>query len=267
MTWTTQPRFKTRNGLSGYQIGSGPALMLLHGVGLRAEAWNGVSNYLRHDYCIYAIDLPGHGESESLAGAAPGLEDYSNVIADYLKDFERPVHLAGHSMGAMIALDIATRFPNRVKSIAALNAIYGRSDAASIAVKARASALKAIRQNNLNTDVTMTRWFGDSPAPKVLMTTKACNRWLHQTLISEYQKAYQVFAHHDGLSSDQLLNLPMPALFLTGSDEPNSTPQMSLEMARIAPLGTAKIIEDAAHMMPMTHAEQVAINFKNHFKG
>ena len=267
MTWTTQPRFKSGNGLTGYQIGAGPTLALLHGVGLRAEAWNGISEFLRHDFNVHAIDLPGHGQSESLRGTEARLEDYSMAIANYLDGFEKPVHLAGHSMGAMIALDIAIRWPKKIKTIAALNAIYGRSDDASKAVKARARALKTIGQNDLNTDVTMTRWFGNTPTGNALAAANACKRWLHQTSILEYYKAYQVFANHDGLSPNQLVNLSIPALFMTGSDEPNSTPQMSHDMANIAPFGTYKLIENAAHMMPMTHAQQVSISLKHYFKG
>jgi len=66
-----------------------------------------------------------------------------------------------------------------------------------------------------------------------------------------------VFASQDGPSVEALKNLHCPAMFLTGEDEPNSTPQMSRRMAELAPLGKAVVIEGAAHMLPMTHATQV----------
>ena len=266
MTWTTQPRFKTELGLSGYYLGDGPNLVLLHGVGLRSEAWNSLVAYLSDSFSIYAIDLPGHGESESLEGDASSLEDYSDAITAYLKSFEAPVHIAGHSMGAMIAINIAINHPERVKSMAVLNAIYQRSDIASKAVKARAEALKDIAQKDLNTDVTLQRWFGESPTGELLKVAKACDSWIRKTPIMEYQKAYHCFAHHDGPSAKQLSTLKAPSLFITGADEPNSTPEMSQAMARLVPLGQAKIIPDAAHMMPMTHAEQVATVLRHHFK-
>lgn len=266
MTWTTLPRFKTELGLSGYQIGDGPTLVLLHGVGLRSEAWNGLTAYLSDSFSIYAIDLPGHGESKSLEGEASSLKDYSDVITAYLESFDGPVHVVGHSMGAMIAIDIAIHHPERVKSIAALNAIYQRSDIASKAVKARAEALRGIAQKDLNTDVTLQRWFGEYPEGDSLDAAKACDGWIRKTPIKEYQKAYYCFAHHDGPSMQQLPKLQVPSLFITGADEPNSTPEMSQAMAQIAPLGRAEIIRGAAHMMPMTHAKQVATAFKHHFK-
>jgi pimeloyl-ACP methyl ester carboxylesterase len=44
---------------------------------------------------------------------------------------------------------------------------------------------------------------------------------------------------------------------MTGELEPNSTPEMSFQMAECCPMGQAHIVNDAAHMMPMTHAGEV----------
>ena len=53
------------------------------------------------------------------------------------------------------------------------------------------------------------------------------------------------------------MSLKCPAFFMTGSLEPNSTPAMSQAMAALAPRGRVHVIETAAHMMPMTHHEEV----------
>lgn len=267
MTWTTPLRFKTDNGLAVSAIGKGPLLVLLHGVGLRSESWRELTEVLSGNFSIQAIDLPGHGESESLGLKSPTLEDYSDTVTAYLETLDHPVFLTGHSMGAMITLDIAIRYPHRIKHIAALNAIHERSEIASDAVKKRADALKGLSQNDLNTDITLARWFGDEPTGALFEAAQSCRKWLHETSISEYQKAYKVFAHHKGLSSSDLAQLNRPALFITGADDPNSTPDMSRQMAELAPMGTSKIIAGAAHMMPMTHAADVAAALIEHSKG
>ena len=48
-----------------------------------------------------------------------------------------------------------------------------------------------------------------------------------------------------------------PALFLTGRDDPNSTPAMAEEMAALAPHGYARIIEGHRHMVNLTAASEV----------
>ncbi|MDN3722137.1 hypothetical protein QW131_30475 [Roseibium salinum] len=85
----------------------------------------------------------------------------------------------------------------------------------------------------------------------------ACRRWLTGVDPAGYRAAYRVFAQEDGPSDTDLGRLASPALFMTGSREPNSTPKMSEQMAALAPKGAAQIVEGAAHMMPMTHAQEV----------
>ena len=100
---------------------------------------------------------------------------------------------------------------------------------------------------------TLTRWFDDLTLPEAI----ACDHWLRTVPINGYRAAYSVFANENGPTMSELNVLNTPALFITGGRERNSTPQMSIDMAACCPRGTAHIIEDAAHMMPMTHAGEV----------
>lgn len=246
MTWTTQPRSEIA-GQAAISAGSGPTVLLIHGVGLQAEAWNSQIAALAPQYQVTALDMPGHGQS-ALLSKGSGLAGYTDAIAQTLN---APTLVIGHSMGAMIALDLAIRYPDRVSGVAALNAIYQRSPEAFAAVKTRADSL----DSNSVADPTapLDRWFGNSPSPE----REACEAWLNAVSPEGYKMAYQVFAAEDGPNPQALASLACPALFMTGRDEPNSTPEMSRNMAALAPQGRARIINDAAHMMPMTHTHEV----------
>ena len=246
MTSTTQQRFDL-GGLSYVTSGNGPLVVLIHGVGLRADAWRGQMNTLSTEFTMMAIDMPGHGASAVPDGDMT-LADYSDAIAAALPE---PALVVGHSMGAMIALDMASRFPDRVRGVAAMNAIYKRSAAARDAVMVRAASLDG--QATPDPSAPLDRWFGDALTPE----REACRTWLQEVDPAGYATAYRVFASEDGPSDTQLRSLPCPAIFVTGSEEPNSTPNMSRNMAALAPKGRAIIVDDAAHMMPMTHARQV----------
>ena len=100
---------------------------------------------------------------------------------------------------------------------------------------------------------TLLRWFDAAPSA----ARDACQEWLCGVDPVGYRDAYRVFAAQDGPSGQALENLRCPALFLTGEDEPNSTPQMSQRMAALAPKGKSIVLKKAAHMLPMTHATQV----------
>jgi pimeloyl-ACP methyl ester carboxylesterase len=100
---------------------------------------------------------------------------------------------------------------------------------------------------------TIRRWFGDKATPEA----EACRAWLSTVSPQGYKKAYTVFANEDGPSAQDLAKLDKPALFMTGALDPNSTPAMSTKMATACSDGQAVIIDDAAHMMPMTHCDLV----------
>lgn len=246
MTSTTQHRFDLGD-LSYVTSGNGPLVVLIHGVGLQADAWRRQIDALSTEFTVMAIDMPGHGAS-AVPDADMTLADYSDVITSALPE---PVLVVGHSMGAMIALDMAIRFPDRVRGVAALNAIYKRSAAARDAVMARAASLDG--RAMVDPTVTLERWFGAA----LTSEREACRSWLQDVDPAGYAMAYRVFASADGPSDQQLRSLPCPALFVTGSEEPNSTPNMSRNMAALAPKGRAIIVDHAAHMMPMTHARHV----------
>lgn len=246
MTWTTRPRSEFAD-LSAIASGTGSLVLLIHGVGLRAEAWNRQIDALSPRFHTVAVDMPGHGGS-ALPDGTMTLSDFTDAIVAGL---DGPALVIGHSMGAMIALDMAIRYPRQVRGVAAMNAIFNRCDVAAEAVKARAASLDGA--SKADPSGTLERWFGEAPSPE----RDACRAWLGAVTPAAYRMAYRVFAQEDGPSEDKLASLACPALFLTGSDEPNSTPDMSRAMAALAPKGRALIIENAAHMMPMTNASEV----------
>ena len=68
----TLPRSKTPSGAAYLERGEGDeTLVLIHGVGMRIEAWQPQIDRLANDVRVVAVDLPGHGFSDALAGAQP----------------------------------------------------------------------------------------------------------------------------------------------------------------------------------------------------
>ncbi len=246
MNWDARDRVPFGQ-LSAIKAGAGDTVLFLHGVGLRAEAWAAQIDHFAPEYSVIVPDMPGHGESECL-GVGAKLTDFTDRIAGAMS---APAMVVGHSMGAMIAMDLAIRYPGKVRGVAALNAIYRRDAAAKAAVTSRVATL----DGNANSDPepTLCRWFGERESPE----RRACRKWLGSVSPHGYRAAYSVFATEDGPSETALSVLSCPALFMTGDAEPNSTPAMSRAMAKLVPDGRAHIVEGAAHMMPMTHADAV----------
>jgi pimeloyl-ACP methyl ester carboxylesterase len=96
-------------GLAYDRVGSGPPLVLLHGVGHRRQAWNAVLGRLTPHREVITVDLPGHGESPPLPGnGQPVLDVMVAELTALLAGLglERP-HLGGNSLGGRLALELA----------------------------------------------------------------------------------------------------------------------------------------------------------------
>lgn len=93
--------------------GSGPPLLVLHGWGASIEAVNPIVAGLAPLATVYALDLPGHGQS-ALPGEPWGVGEYQSFVAAFMDELEivRPTIL-GHSNGGRIAIRMAATEPER----------------------------------------------------------------------------------------------------------------------------------------------------------
>ena len=89
--------------------GTGPSLLLVHGIGGSWRSWNTILPALSEVRDVVALDLPGHGESPAVAssGTFKGLADsVENFIVD--QGIEG-IDIVGSSLGARIVLEMARR--------------------------------------------------------------------------------------------------------------------------------------------------------------
>jgi len=108
-----EPRTVSLHGreLSCIVQGTGPVLLLIHGMGGSYQNWQAVIEPLARHHTVVAPDLPGHGAS------APGAGDYSlGALAAGMRDLlvalgHDHATLVGHSLGGGIAMQLTYQFP------------------------------------------------------------------------------------------------------------------------------------------------------------
>ncbi len=112
--------------------GSGEPLVLLHGFMGSATTWDRHRPAFEDRYLTVAVDLPGHGLSDTPAD--PSRYSMERVIADLAAVFDMyqldSVHLLGYSMGGRVALHFAAAYPDRVRSLVLESALPGLADPA-----------------------------------------------------------------------------------------------------------------------------------------
>ncbi len=104
------------------KAGTGSPLILLHTIRTQLDYFEEVIPLLAQHYTVYAVDLPGHGYS-SIDTKANYDEPYlrSAVIAFIEKLDLRDVTLVGESIGAVLALTVASALPERIKAVVSSN--------------------------------------------------------------------------------------------------------------------------------------------------
>lgn len=115
------------NGRAAYAYTGGksfdaarPAIVFIHGAEHDHSVWALQTRYFaHHGFGVLALDLPGHGRSDGPALSAIGaLADWVIAVLDAANVQQAIV--VGHSMGSLIALDAAGRYPDRIAGLALL---------------------------------------------------------------------------------------------------------------------------------------------------
>lgn len=242
------------DGTAWSRFGSGEPLVLIHGVGMQQAFWAPQVAALSDHYGVVTYDMWGHGRTPPNP-AATTLAVYADQLVALLDHRGLPsVHVVGHSLGALVALQFAATHPNRCRTLTCLNAVYGRTDEQRAPVLRRAEALA--RDGQMDIDKTLLRWFGEPGAHPYPAAEELSRRLLESVDAAGYATAYLTFATADQPES-LVAALAMPATFATGDGDPNSTPTMSQALAAAAPHGRVVVLEGARHMMSLTHPDDV----------
>ncbi|HWN33141.1 MAG TPA: alpha/beta fold hydrolase, partial [Pseudonocardia sp.] len=97
--------------------GSGPPLVLVHGIGDSSATWEAIIPALARHHLVIAPDLLGHGRSDkpradySVAAYANGVRDLLGVLG------VQRATLVGHSLGGGVAMQFAYQFPERTERL------------------------------------------------------------------------------------------------------------------------------------------------------
>jgi len=257
INYSDTPSFFDKDGTAYKAFGGAPAILIfIHGVGMCKEIWQPQVEHFSKNYRVITYDFLGHGQS-LLKKDKLTLEDYISQLYNLVNEIGvSNFSIIGHSMGALIAVAFALRYPEKVDTLIPINIVFKRTKKAQDDVIMRAKdVLKSQQIPNINQ--TLERWFKNKTSPYDLLKINNVQGWLKNTSPKAYSEAYYLFATSDRVFVNNLSNLQPPVLYLTGSEDPNSTSLMSEQMAQETPNGSSESIEGEAHMMAYISAKKV----------
>ncbi len=129
-------------------IDAGPCVVFIHGALNDHSVWTLLARwYAHHGYRVLAVDLPGHGRSEGPPLASvEALADWVLALLDAAS--VASAHLVGHSMGSLIALEAASRAPERAAALVMVGTAHPMKVSDALLATARDDPAKAIAMVN-----------------------------------------------------------------------------------------------------------------------
>ena len=235
-------------------------LVFVHGVGLDHQMWEPQTNSLK-EYSIITYDLLGHGKTPFNKEEIT-LDDFSKQLLSVL-DFLKvdKCNLVGFSLGSLIALDFASKFQSRLKSLTVIGTTYKRTD------NERALVVDRFNQAKLNKPISkqaLKRWFSDEylkTHPEVYdQFMKILNKEPKDH--SNFLKAYKLFAYHSE-NIEMIKKISTKTLIMTGADDSGSTVAMSKSLSSNLINSSFIEINNGKHLCSIECADDVNINIKN----
>jgi 3-oxoadipate enol-lactonase len=229
------------------QVGEGPDVLLIGGLGDTVESWQFQLDGLADTYRMTAFDNRGAGRTR-MPDQPATVEAMADDAAAVLRAFDVPsAHVAGFSGGSIISQELALRHPEMVRSLV-LQSTWGAMDP------------------YLRSFVKFIRWLAEAaPSERdfledfflIIYTARAHNDGTVAAFIDEAvafpykqspedtQRTLDAFAAHETV--DRLHQISAPTLVLAGGRDPTARPELGRAVAEAIPGAVFEVMEEESH--------------------
>ncbi len=225
--------FDTR-GTAYTDRGVGPAVLLIHGVGLSHRIWAGVIPLIQRGRRVITLDMLGHGASPLPRDGAT-LHDYAQQALYLLEHLGiSSCAVAGFSMGALVAQEMALDQPSRGREIALVSGVHARNPMEREAIRKRTQEFADLGLEPFIPGA-IARWLTPAFRQAHPEAEAEIAAGLRANNADGYLRSYKVFAFSDDTLAPRAGGIACRTLILTGEHDGGSTPEMAHALgARIA---------------------------------
>jgi pimeloyl-ACP methyl ester carboxylesterase len=233
--------------------GNGPPILFVHGAGEDARVWQPQLAALADEFTVVAWDEPGAGRSSDLP-AGFGLVDYANCLAALIQRLDLgPIHVAGHSWGTTLVLELYRRRPELVATLVLAGGYAGWKG--SLPEREIAARVLGVRQaldaSPEEFNPTPPGLFADGPPAEFVTLLKQIAGDVRpeslRTLLNVMSEADQ---------RDLLPRVTVPTLLIWGELDARSPLSVANQFDRSIPDTTLVVIPGAGHGCHLERPEQ-----------
>ena len=222
-----------------------PSILLMHGSGLTHIVWSLHEQfYSANGFNVLSIDLPGHGDSEG-----PSLKSIEEM-SDWVKKMMEKLYISkisfmGHSQGALVGIDFASRYPEHIDKlilVAGSNKMPVNKDLIDLAIDGDSDAVKLMMKWGYEGSK---KFIGGNPVEKIIQSPRDISEILAVDLIAcnNYQNG-----------SDAAKAINCPAMFIFGELDKMANLENGKKFANLVKNSTTHIISGSGHMIMIEKA-------------
>jgi pimeloyl-ACP methyl ester carboxylesterase len=242
---------KSRSGKidgTAYEIaGQGPAVLLVHGLGMNRAMWQWQLPALVDDFTVVTYDLLGHGESKAPPEdlTLTHLSEQLYSLCEAL-EFET-CGVAGFSLGGMIARRFALDHPDKLEALAILNSAHDRTPEERTAILRRV-AQAAETGPTATVGAALARWFTEKFRESHGDVMDLVQNWILANDPAVYPRVYRVLAEGDEEIASTITKITWPTLVMTAEEDYGNSADMARRMAALIPNSELVILPGLRHM-------------------
>jgi 3-oxoadipate enol-lactonase len=229
-----------------------PPVLLLNSLGSDMSMWDGQLGALSQRFRVIRCDTRGHGRSPVL----PGPYTVDDLGADVLELLDSlrigRVHVAGVSLGGMLAMWLATHAATRVDRLAL---VCTAAHFPTPQTWAERAALVRAGGTGAVADAVVARWFTPDYVAREPERVAAARAMIAATPAEGYAGCCEVLAVAD--MRPQLGAVRAPTIVVSGAGDPASPPERGHELATGIDGASIVVVPDAAHLAPLERPDVV----------
>lgn len=232
--------------------GEGTPLIFLNGLAGDHQYWMGQLRALSNRFRCLALDNRDTGQS-SYSTSSYTIPDLADDVAGFMEQLSLPAaHIAGLSLGGMIAQEIALRHPARVRSLFLVGTV-ARSDAwFSATLDAYSCLRRQVRDTSEFFQVLLPwlvshRYFEQPERVEWLKALLAQNP--HPQRIEGFFRQFEAIRGHNTL--DRLAAISCPTLVAAGEDDLIAPPRYARQLAQGIPHARLEVMQGIGHAPPI----------------
>lgn len=221
----------------------GPVVVLVHGLGGRAEDWRLLAPYLsKAGFRVYMPDLPGYGRSERPADFSYSVRDQANFVVDFIRTLGlKQVDLGGWSMGGWIVQIVANQHPEFVRRLMLF-------DSAGLYAKPDWDTNLFMPKSAAELDQLEALLMPQPPSiPSYVARDILRNSREHTWVI---KRALDTMLTGKDVTDQMLPGLKMPVLILWGAEDRITPLELGEKMHQLVPQSELDVFNGCGHLAP-----------------